>query len=498
MRRILATVVPAAAVTTVLTALAGPGVATASSPWTDPTSSATASAGEGGGLVWGTCPAMPGVALDPRQECATLRVPVDYRRPRGEHISLAVSRIATAKAGLRRGVLLLIPGGPGNAGLARPSTYGPRLPPEVRDRYDLVGFDPRGVGLSTPVSCGFEARDLDPVVFLPWPDAGGGIAASTRRARRMADACVRNGGPLVRQITTRNEARDIDRLRAALGEERLSYWGTSYGTYVGAVYATMFPARTDRVVLDSNDDPDPRRVARGWQANFAVGAADRFPDFAAWAAARDGEFGLGSTPEAVRATYLRLTVALDERPRPDLTGNTVRALMFNTLYADAGFPQLAVFLRAANTGTPAPPVPAPPPGFDNLVSVQTATACNDVAWPGPAHDYARDVARDRAAHPLTAGMPANIRPCAFWPYRPAEPPTHVTARGTVLLVQNRRDPATPLAGALRMRQALGARMVVVESGGHGAYLANGNACGDEAVTSFLVSGTWPARTVVTC
>jgi pimeloyl-ACP methyl ester carboxylesterase len=440
-------------------------------------------------LDWGACP----LTGDQRQECATLAVPMDYRNPGGARISLAVSRIRTAKPGLRRGVLLLIPGGPGGAGLARPTTHGLRLPQAVLDRYDIVGFDPRGVGHSTPISCDFEPRDVDPVGFLPWPDPD--LSASTAQARRMADACVRNAGPLLRHITTRNEARDIDRIRQALGEPRLSYWGTSYGTYVGAVYATMFAGRTDRVVLDSNDDPDPRRVARGWMANFAIGAEDRFPDFAAWAAARD--YGLGATPAEVRATYLRLTAMLDAHPRPDLTGNTLRALMFNSLYSDAAFPRLAVFLQAADSGTPAPPIP--PADLANLVAVQTATACNDVAWPGSDHDYAGDVARNRAAYPLTAGMPVNIRPCAFWPYRPAEPPTRVTARGphNIVMIQNRRDPATPLSGALRLRAAFGdrARMVIVNSGGHDAYLENGTPCGDAAVTSFLVSGVRP---VVSC
>lgn len=318
----------------------------------------------------------------------------------------------------------------------------------------------------------------------------------------MAEACVRNGGPLIRHISTRNEARDIDRIRRALGESRLSYWGTSYGTYVGAVYATMFPEHTDRIVLDSSGDPDPRQVARGWSANFAVGAEDRFPDFAAWAAARDGEFGLGTTPEAVRDTFFRLTAELDVTPRPDLTGNALRALMFNVLYDDDAFPQLAVYLRAVRTGTPAPPIPSPSPSFDNLLSAQGATACNDVAWPGPGHDYAGDVAHDRAAYPLTAGMPVNIRPCAFWPYRPAEPATRITPRGpaNVVMIQNRRDPATPLAGARRMHEAFGhrARMIIVESGGHNAYVSNGNACGDQAVTDFLVDGTRPGRPIVTC
>jgi pimeloyl-ACP methyl ester carboxylesterase len=458
-------------------------------------------AASGSALEWGSCAADVG-PLDPRQECATVRVPLDYRKPGGESITLAVSRIRTARPELRRGVLLLIPGGPGGSGLARPSTHGSRLPREVLDRYDLVGFDPRGVGHSTPVSCDLEPRDVDPTVFLPWPGVGGDISGAVERAERVAKACARSGGSVVRTITTRNEARDVDRIRRALGESRLSAWGTSYGTYVGAVYATIFPRRTDRIVLDSSGDPDPRRVARGWQANFAVGAEDRFPDFAAWAAARDASLGFGSTLQAVHATYLRLAGELDRNPRPGLTGAVLRAVMFNSLYADAAFPQLAAFMTAALTGGPVPPIPAPPVDqFRNLVAVQAATACNDVAWPGPGHDYAGDVARDRAAHPLTDGMPVNVQPCAFWPYPPAERPTRVTADGPadILMIQNRRDPATPLAGALRMRDALGghARIVVVESGGHGAYVANGNACGDRAVTDFLAAGTRPAHDV-TC
>ncbi|WP_202970834.1 alpha/beta hydrolase [Saccharothrix sp. ALI-22-I] len=452
-------------------------------------------------VEWRSCPAAAG-PLDPRQECATVWVPLDYRKPGGEWISLAVSRIRTARPELRRGVLLLIPGGPGGSGLARPSTHGSRLPQEVLDRYDLVGFDPRGVGHSTPVSCDLEPRDIEPTAFLPWPGPGGDISGTVGRANRVAEACARNGGPVIRTITTRNEARDIDRIRRALGESRLSAWGTSYGTYVGAVYATMFPRRTDRIVLDSSGDPDPRRVARGWQANFAVGAEDRFPDFASWAAARDANYGFGSTPQAVHATYRRLAGELDRNARPGLTGAVLRAVMFNSLYADAAFPQLAAFMQAALTGGPVPPIPVPPADqFRNLVSVQAATACNDVAWPGPEHDYAGDVARNRAAYPLTDGMPVNVQPCAFWPYPPAEHPTRVTAHGpkNILMIQNRRDPATPLAGALRMRSALGdrARIVVVESGGHNAYVANGNACGDQVVTDFLTNATRP-RHDVTC
>jgi pimeloyl-ACP methyl ester carboxylesterase len=459
---------------------------------------ATQSAGAASqpGPGWGACPTGPGVVLDPRQECATIQVPLDYGDPTGEQLGLAISRISTATPQARRGVLLLIPGGPGNSGLSRPSTYGLRLPKQVLDRYDIVGFDPRGVGRSTPVSCGLGPADLDPLALLPWPAPGGDISGNTERARRIALGCLRQGGSVLRHISTRNEARDIDQIRRALGEPRLSYWAVSYGTYVGAVYATMFPDRTDRVVLDSSDDPDPDQVARGWAANFAAGAEDRFPDFARWAADRDSTYGLGVTPTAVRHTYLRLAAALDQRPRPDLSGNTLRAVMFNSLYSDATFPQLAQVLRAAATSSPPPDIPLPPAEqLQNYIAAQTATACNDVTWPRSVSDYARAVARDRAAHPLTAGMPVNIFACAFWPLRPTEPATRISDRGpsNVLMIQNLRDPATPHSAALKMRRALGqrARMVTVDSGGHGAYLANGNSCGDHTVTAFLTTGERP-------
>jgi pimeloyl-ACP methyl ester carboxylesterase len=402
---------------------------------------------------------------------------------------LAISRIRTAKPELRRGVLLLIPGGPGNSGLTRPTTLGLRLPREVLDRYDLIGFDPRGTGQSTPLTCGLTDEDAAPQGFLPWPGMGGDISATVAKANRVAKACVQNGGELIRHISTRDEAKDIDEARRALGERKLSYWGTSYGTYAGAVYATMFPERTDRVVLDSNDDPNPRMVERGWVDNFAIGARDRFPDFAAWAAERDSTYGLGATPEAVTATYLNLTASLDATPRPDLTGNFLRAIMFNTLYSDANFPLLAQVMH----GGPLPTIPVPPPAeFQNFLAVGTATACNDVSWPRPVDFYARAVAKNRQDFPLTAGMPANIWPCAFWPFE-AEKPITITSHGpdNVLLIQNRRDPATPYSGALKMLEAFGhrARMVTVNAGGHGSYLVNGNACGDNAVTTFLTNGT---------
>ncbi|KHD76810.1 alpha/beta hydrolase [Actinoplanes utahensis] len=452
-------------------------------------------------VAWQPC----GGKADPRQECGSVSVPMDYAVPAGARISLAVSRVRAAGPD-RHGVLLFIPGGPGSTGLGKPGELAGRLPAEVLARYDVVSFDPRGLGKSSPVDCRPASPGKASAQLMPWPGPDGDIAPNVSWAAEMATACGEEENPLTAHISTRNEARDIDAIRAALGEEKLSYWGVSYGTYVGAVYATMYPDRTDRVVLDSNDDPDPGRLARGWAANYAIGAEDRFPDFAAWAAARDAEYHLGVHAAAVRDAFLTLATRLDGAPLPwtgaqppTLDGNALRAAMLQALYSDKSFPGFAALMSAALRGEPLPAASAPPAAaLQNTAAVLTATICNDVRWPRSVDGYAEDVATNRAAYPLTAGMPVNIYACAFWP-EPSEDPVTVSPDGpaNVLMIQNLRDPSTPYVGALRMRAAFGdrARMVTVDAGGHGSYLANGNACGDGAVTAFLVTGERPADDV---
>ncbi|MER7758012.1 alpha/beta hydrolase [Kitasatospora sp. NPDC097643] len=464
-----------------------------------PAAASTAATPGGDRLAWSAC----GGSADPRQQCATVTVPLDYADPDGEQITLAVSRIAAADPRQRRGVLLTIPGGPGGSGLGVPTSAAKRLPQSVLDRYDLVGFDPRGVGRSTPVSCGLDHADLAMVKLRPWPAADGSIDENLATVRRVADACARNGGPVLRSISTRNEARDIDRIRQALGERRLSAWGTSYGTYAGAVYATMFPRHTDRIVLDSNDDPDPSRVERGWLAAFGQGVEDRFPDFARWASAPGNPDRVADTPDEVRPLFLDLAARLDTAPLAwpganpaELNGNVLRETLVQSMYADARFPDLARLMLAGLGRRPLPaPVAPPEQVLQNSIAVSVGTLCNDVSWPTDPAAYAKDVAAERAARPLTAGMPVNVMPCAFWPFAPAEPPVRVTDRGpsNVLLAQNLRDPATPYRGALKLRAAFGdrARMVTVDSGGHDVYVANGNPCGDAVVTDFLVTGHRP-------
>ncbi|MFI7019893.1 alpha/beta hydrolase [Streptomyces sp. NPDC050164] len=464
----------------------------------------TASAAAAEPLKWTQC---EGSDLDPRQQCATVEVPRDYSDPDGRKIQIAVSRIPSEKPSARRGALLLIPGGPGGDSLGDPSGKGQKLPQRVRDAYDLVGFAPRGMAPSTAVDCRLDPADLGMTKLLPWPAPDGSVGESMATARRTAEACARNGGELIQHLSTANEARDLDRVRAALGDRKVSAWGISYGTYVGAVYSQLFPHRTDRIVLDSNNDPDPSRVTRGWLAAFEVGAEDNFPVFAKWASRPGNPHRLARTAAEVRSGFLRLADRLDHRPLlwpganpPRLDGNALRQTMLTSLYDPDDYPALARTIKAARKGT-VPPAPENPPEsvLQNVAAVAVGTNCNDVDWPESAAEYQKGVDESRATYPLTAGMPRGPMVCAAWPFEPKEPAVRVTDRGpsNVLLVQNERDVSTPLSGALKLRRALGDRavMVTVDSTGHAAYLANGNACGDRTVSRFLATGKRPGSDV---
>lgn len=420
---------------------------------------------------------------------------MDYAGPSGDRISLAVSRIPAARPELKRGVLLLIPGGPGNPGLNRPWTLGARLPQEVKDRYDVIGFDPRGTGRSSPISCRMSSSDV--VSLSQWPAPNGDITENVAKAKRFADACVHNAGPLLTHISTQNEAKDIDQIRKALGQKKISYWAHSYGTYVGAVYATLFAGNTDRVLLDSNDEADPDVLWRKVMANQAIGIDDRFPDFAEWASRPDNPDRIADSPAAVKPLFLELAARLDRAPIGSFTGNTVREALVRGMNRDADFPLVLKTMIAARDGVAPPSMPLPPESvLQNTAAVAGATICNDVAWPRDVEVYQRDVLRLREQHPLTAGLPGNIMPCAFWPYQP-DKPVRISSDGpsNILMLQSARDPASPLVGALQLRRALAhrAKMVIVGTGGHGVYLQQGNVCGDRAVTDFLVTGRRPVH-----
>ncbi|MFF4647382.1 alpha/beta hydrolase [Streptomyces sp. NPDC001389] len=449
-------------------------------------------------------------------ECAKVKVPLDYGDPGGRKIDLAISRIKAGSAKERHGVLLMNPGGPGGPGLTMPVEMEPLLPKEVRERFDLIGFDPRGVGQSSPIGCDLTS---DEQTFHHPYDAGT-FEKDVARARTVADKCWAKAGDVLPHITTRNTARDMDIVRAALGERKISYFGHSYGTYLGAVYTQMFPRRSDRFVLDSALDPALawRGLFRGWSA----GAELAFTRWTEWAAARNATYGLGSTQAEVRKTYWELIARADRTPVPvqggTLSGGAVRSQYGAFVHVETVTPWIVALKTAAAGGSPAPATPtaavvpdsvpvrtadtgAGAGGFgaavpaDNASAVVWAVFCGDTrSWPRDPEQYRQDAIRDQAKYPLAGDLGANIQPCAFWKSAGSEPATAVSNDVNALIVQNQWDPQATLAMAQGMRRALhGARMVTVAGGeGHGVVVA-GPSCADAGVTRYLTTGRLPAK-----
>ncbi|PRY00619.1 alpha/beta hydrolase [Allonocardiopsis opalescens] len=473
-------------------------------------------------VEWGACP--EDVAAEaPEMECGLVPVPLDYSDPEGVQIDIMVSRLAGTDPAARRGVLLFNPGGPGGSGLDMPADLLSRgMPAAVADSYDLIGMDTRGVGYSAPVSCGFTTDYRGNIPPYAVDDAA--VTEQAEVAEAAAEQCAANDTEgRLRHLTTANTARDLDRIRAALGEEQISFYGASYGTALGAAYASMFPERSDRIVLDSNIGDT--HLDHAGIRRYGLGAEQTFPDFARWAAERHEEYGLGDSPEEVRATYFELAERLDEHP-VELDGTLVdgplfRLATFGTLYHDLLYPQTAAAWQsllepegtapdrpgdAALTWPPsagdaeagdAGSAQAEPSPYDNAWSVFLAVTCNDVQWPEDVDTYRRSVAADRERYPVFGAASANILPCAFWPHEPSEPPVEIVDEGpsNILIVQNQRDPVTPHLGGVLLDRSFGerSRLVSVDGSGHGVYVNDDNACAQEVTTAYLVEGEMPER-----
>ncbi|UNT00055.1 alpha/beta hydrolase [Streptomyces tubbatahanensis] len=474
-----------------VTATLIPGGASAATPDAAPGTPA-------GTLRWGHCPtprASPQAGAAARLECATLKVPLDYRHPHGRQIDIAVSRLASGNPAKRRGVLLTNPGGPGAPGLTYPAVLAASgLPQSVLDSYDVIGFDARGAGRSTPVTCDLTPSQQQRGNFPVYARSAADVDQEAAHARAIARQCATSRSAwMLPHTTTANNARDMDRIRAALGEREISYLGASYGTHLGAVYATLFPQRGDRIVLDSNLGPGGydrtafRRLARGMH--------DRFPDFAAYAAEHP-RYGLGRTPGQVTATYHRLAARLTAHPVGIVDGTSFRGLTFDRLYSDASMPALAKAWQDLDRGEPIR-IDPPEEGFENLLAGRHHVLCADSPWPRKLDAYRTGAAVDRVRYPMLGGSTGSVTPCAFWPRKGIEKPVRIGDRGpsNMLMVQNERDPGTPLAGALSLRRALGARarMVSADQGGHGVYPFGRNTCVKDAATAFLATGERPAR-----
>jgi pimeloyl-ACP methyl ester carboxylesterase len=434
-------------------------------------------------------------------ECSTLRVPLDYARPRARHLDLAVARASTAAPGRRIGSLLVNPGGPGAPGLDLVDYVATQVPKAITDRFDIVAWDPRGAGKSSPVDCG---SDLD-ARFAPdsSPDDPAELAALEQSAKDLVAACVRRSGDLLAHISTEDTVQDLDVLRAALGDDRLTYMGFSYGTFIGALYAQRYPDHVRALVLDGALDPAlpvedvAIQQAEGFDASLA-----RFVD---WCHRRSSCTFHGGGD--VRAAYGALVRKADASPSgsgADRFGPTqfdiaVAAVLYG---GEEEFPLLASSLRAYERGDPSRLASL----YDTYVGRTGNTY--DSEWPafiaiscadGPNLSVAATEAlQRRAAAEAPDFGAANIGlgfECAYWPYTPARTavgPVSAHSEVPILVVGTRGDPATPFAWAESLTAQLGtARLVAVDDSTHTASL-NGNACLDGILVRYLVDLAPPA------
>ncbi|CAM5333628.1 Alpha/beta hydrolase OS=Streptomyces tendae OX=1932 GN=GUR47_01200 PE=3 SV=1 [Streptomyces tendae] len=434
----------------------------------------------------------------PTLQCASLDVPLDHARPRGRQITLALSRVPhTAEA--YQGPLLVNPGGPGGSGLTLAGFVASSLPADVAAQYDVVGFDPRGVGKSAPALDCLPGH-FDPVRPDSLPDTPEVEQANLTRAKAFADACGDKYADVLPYIDTVSAARDVDAIRAALGSEKLNYFGYSYGTYLGAVYARLYPQRVRRLVLDSVVGPEDVWYDANLKQDLAFN--DRHRAFLAWIAEHDAAYGLGTDPERVEAAWYAMRAALGKRP----AGGKVGAAELEDTYMPGGYyngywPYLAeAFAAYVNDEDTGPLVEAyedfgaPDASAGNGYSVYTAVQCRDAAWPRDWDQWRDDNWGLYEKAPFMVWNNAWYNaPCAFWPTESRQPVDVADDDlPPVLLFQATGDAATPYEGGVSAHRLLGGSALVVEEGGgnHGITLS-GNDCLDEHLAAYLADGTVP-------
>lgn len=469
------------AVTTVAAALASPVTAAA------PSAPAPAPAP----LKWSNC----ATSRYPTLQCASLKVPLDHDRPDGRQISLALTRVPHTAA-RSQGPLLVNPGGPGGSGRTLAGYIAAALPKDVAAQYDVIGFDPRGVGKSEPVlDCG--AGHFTPVRPDSVPLDEETERANLERVKSFAESCQTKHADVLPHIGTVSAARDLEVLRAALRADKLSYFGYSYGTYLGAVYAKLHPDRIHRLVLDSVVDP----AGVWYEDNLAQDQAfdARHKSFLAWVAQYDATYHLGTDPSEVEARWYAMRSALRATPAGAKVGPAeLEDTFMPGGYFNGYWPHLAAAFSAyAVEGDPKPLVAAyekfgaVEPSAGNSYSVYTAVQCRDSAWPKDWNQWRADMWRTHAKAPFMTWNNAWYNaPCAFWPTEPLEAPDVTnTALPQALLFQATEDAATPYEGAVSMRRKLAGSALVVEEGGgnHGISLS-GNKCLDEKLGSYLLTG----------
>ncbi|MFD8417617.1 alpha/beta fold hydrolase [Streptomyces sp. NPDC059650] len=432
---------------------------------------------------------------DGRTECATVTVPLDYAHPQGRQIRLMISRIKATSPTKRRGVLLINPGGPGNPGLDMPGILGKTSVAGAGVDHDLIGFDPRGVGFSEGKVCDPSPEDG------PDPDPKATPAEQFRQGyqqtARYNARCVGYDPAFISGLSTTVVAMDLDRIRIALGEKKISFYGISWGTALGAVYRSRYDRQVDRMLLDSVMPADFSMKAMN--DGPVIAAEANFWRFARWAAEQDSRFHLGKTPQAVTDKVVKLARQLDEHPPtvqlPD--GRTVaydggRLRMIMT-YQHSRWPDMAASIMALRSGGTPPLSGEEGDGegsnrsagledsFTGGLLMQTSVLCNDQG-PDPDERTMWQQEQQRLAHsPLFSWMAGYKHWCAGWPL--TAQPWHLKPGTSALqLVGHRYETVTPYRWAQGMQRRIGGALLTVDDGVHGSLYQT--SCGSKAVEFF--------------
>jgi len=504
---------------------------------------ASASPGRGGAAVpvlrWGPCPPGSDAALAGGFVCATAVVPLDYRYPHGAQIRLAVIKHPATGPGRRLGTLFVNPGGPGELGtIDVPDRFG-LFPATLRQRFDVVSWDPRGVGQSTAVQCfpsmAAEAAFLGAAALFPVGRAQ--QLAYIRTWSGFGGRCAQRNGALLDHVTTADTARDLDLLRQAVGDPVMNYLGVSYGTYLGATYANLFPREVRAMVLDGNVAPtlwtnnnDPHAtltvLQRVGQDVATADTLDAFLTLCGDATTKDCAFSAG-TPARTHAKFTALLARLRKGPVTITLGGSKVTFTYASLLTDLvpvlqitrpfvntqipsaslpGWPQFAAALQAlwAARGGRSAAVPAMPALGGTALSRYAGTEQNlaikcESPSPGAGQFPALAAREARRAGPIGQVALWTDEPCATWPAHPAggyHGPWNRPTAAPILLIGNTTDPATPYASSELMAAELAsARLLTLHGYGHTAIL-NPSSCVNNAEVAYFLHGTLPAEGTV--
>ena len=450
-------------------------------------------------IAWGPC--TEASLQVHKAECGFVTVPMDYAKPDGATIQLAVSRIKHTVADRQyQGVMLVNPGGPGGAGRGL-AVIGSLVPNGAGAAYDWIGFDPRGVGSSKPsLTCDSKYAGYDRPAYVPTSPQ---LEANwLTRAAGYASACAKAGGALLGHLKTIDTVRDVDGIRLALGATKINYYGFSYGTYIGQVYATMHPERVRRMVLDGNVDPSRVWYDSNLDQDYAFNRNLKI--YFGWIAKYDSVYHLGRTEREVERRYYVEQARLVDTPAGGVIGPAeLTDIFLQPGYYVFGWEDVAsAFSAWAIRRDPAPlkklfdtgnPQTA---GADNGYAIYLAVQCTDASWPLSWTTWASDNwSMHRRAPFETWGNAWYNAPCRDWPAAAGIP---VTVSGEtappILLLSESLDAATPFSGSLEVRKRF-PRSALIEGVGGTTHAGSlfGDECVDNAVAGYLASGVLPKR-----